>query len=101
MMNNMLNTVTESSALADVAETLAEWLYSALGQALARDERVTLVVRDVWAVLEADNMQLHVTTGDEFTKQKLDPGTYVLVQVEMPYVADPADRGLYAFPLEG
>jgi hypothetical protein len=42
-----------------------------------------------------------VTTGEEFTKQRLDPGTYVLVQVEMPYVAEPAERGLYAFPLEG
>jgi hypothetical protein len=100
-MNNMLSTVTESSALVAVAGTLAEWLYSALSEALLVDERVTLVVRDVWAVLEADNMQLQVTTGDEFTKQKLDPGTYVLVQVEMPYVAEPAERGLYAFPLEG
>lgn len=99
-MNNMLSTVTESSALADVAETLAEWLYSALARQLQSDEQVTLVVRDVWAVLEADNVQLHVTSGEEFTKQKLDPGTYVLVQVDMPYVADPAERGLYAFPLE-
>lgn len=99
-MNNMLSIESERVALADVAETLAAWLYSALANRLAEDERVTLVVRDVWAVLEADNMQLHVTTGDEFTKQKLDPGTYVLVQVDMPYVSDPADRGLYAYPLE-
>jgi hypothetical protein len=100
-MSNMLSTVNVSRPLADVAGTLAEWLYGALSKALLADERVTLVVRDVWAVLDADNMQLQVTTGDEFTKQKLDPGTYVLVQVEMPYVAEPAERGLYAFPLEG
>lgn len=82
-------TVTDVTEAEMRLAALAESLYSGL---------LPMAVRDVWMAVDVDGIKLAVNAAGVTTRQTLEPGTFLIVQIE-PAFALPTN-GLYAFPVD-
>lgn len=97
----MRNESNKSEPEVDDLAAFVELLYNDLPLFIrgSLDEMDHVQVRDVMAAVHADNGMLTIVAGEEITRQSLDPGTYLIIQLDGLTAVKNTTPGLYGFPL--
>lgn len=99
MINTQFTVPEEVEAAEVMLASVAGLVYDELPHLLAAE--VQTAVRDVWMVVDGDSTTLQITAEGVVTSQRLEPGTYLIVQLDSTTLDLLPTKGLIAFPVEG